>query len=131
MEHINQQFFDEYKRLEKACNEIYGQHGVTSYIEKMKKTNKSNSKSIPNWQKTLNQLIRLRHIRNHLAHDEGAFEENLVTKADINWLKDFRKDLLNGNDPLSQLNKKKRNNRLILGFLLILVVLIVIYLVIR
>ena len=35
----------------------------------------------------LDQLIRVRRIRNHLAHEEGAFDEAAYTQNDIDWLR--------------------------------------------
>lgn len=100
-------FLEEYKHLDKLCSELYdGQPGVTSYINDMKSVDWDNARRVPNWKVDLNNLIRLRHIRNHLAHTEGAFNEKLCTNDDVDWLKDFRRRILRQDDPLAILRKR-------------------------
>lgn len=106
MNNLNLIFLEEYKQLDKLCGELYdGQPGVTSYINEMKNVNWNDARDIPNWKSDLNELKRLRHTRNHLAHTEGAFDENLCTNEDVNWVKDFRNRILKQTDPLSLLGK--------------------------
>lgn len=106
MNNLNLIFLEEYKQLDKLCSELYdGQPGVTSYINEMKNVNWNDARDIPNWKSDLNELKRLRHIRNHLAHTEGAFDEKLCTNEDVNWIKDFRNRILKQTDPLSLLGK--------------------------
>lgn len=103
MENINYIFFEEFKRLDKLCRDIYkSSHGVTDYIDDMKSVAWNHSRYIPNWNESLRQLITLRHIRNQLAHTEGAFYEILCTQQDINWLKDFYALILTQSDPMAQ-----------------------------
>lgn len=106
MNNLNFIFLEEYKQLDKLCSELFdGQPGVTSYINEMKGTDWSNAREVLNWKTDLNNLIRLRHIRNHLAHTEGAFEENLCTGEDVKWVKDFRNRIFKQIDPLASLRK--------------------------
>ena len=106
MNNLNLIFLEEYKQLDKLCGELYDcQPGVTSYINEMKNVNWNDARDIPNWKSDLNELKRLRHIRNHLAHTEGAFDEKLCTNEDVNWIKDFRNRILKQTDPLSLLGK--------------------------
>ena len=79
------------------------QPGVTSYINDMKNMDWNDAREISNWKSDLSNLIRLRHIRNHLAHTEGAFDEKLCTSDDVNWMKDFRNRILKQTDPLAML----------------------------
>lgn len=73
MDNLNHAFFESFKQLDKLCKEIYDDpHGVSQYVDDMKKS-ATNHRLVPNWNADLEQLIRLRHIRNHLAHTEGAF----------------------------------------------------------
>lgn len=116
MKEINYVFFEEYKKLEKLCGDMYNSHnGVTNYIDDMKSVSWSNYRSIKNWESDLKQLMRLRHIRNNLAHNEGAFDENVCTQYDIEWLHNFYKRILNQTDPLAlkykqpMLHKQKKN----------------------
>ena len=111
MNNLNLIFLEEYKQLDKLCSELYdGQPGVTSYINEMKNVNWNDARDIPNWKSDLNELKRLRHIRNHLAHTEGAFDEKLCTNEDVNWIKDFRNRILKQTDPLALLQKYYRKN---------------------
>lgn len=106
MNNLNLIFLEEYKQLDKLCSELYdGQPGVTSYINEMKNVNWNDARDIPNWKSDLNELKRLRHTRNHLAHTEGAFDEKLCTHEDVNWVKNFRNRILKQTDPLSLLGK--------------------------
>lgn len=106
MGNLNHDLFEEFKHLDKLCGEIYGeQHGVTHYIDDMKMAPVSDYRRIPNWKEDLEQLIRLRHIRNYLAHTEGAFEENACTSTDIEWSRDFYERILNQSDPLALLHQ--------------------------
>lgn len=106
MNNLNLIFLEEYKHLDKLCSELYdGQPGVTNYINDMKSMDWNDARDIPNWKADLSNLIRLRHIRNHLAHTEGAFGEKLCTNEDVNLVKDFRNRILKQTDPLSLLGK--------------------------
>ena len=111
MNNLNLIFLEEYKQLDKLCGELYdGQPGVTSYINDMKSLDWNDTRDIPDWKSDLYELKRLRHIRNHLAHTEGAFDEKLCTNEDVNWVKDFRNRILKQTDPLALLQKYYRKN---------------------
>ncbi len=111
MNNLNLIFLEEYKQLDKLCSELYdGQPGVTSYINDMKSEDWNDAREISNWKSDLSDLIRLRHIRNHLAHTEGAFDEKLCTSEDVNWVKAFRDRILKQTDPLALLQKYFRKN---------------------
>lgn len=106
MNNLNFIFLEEYKHLDRLCSELYdGEPGVTNYINDMKSVDWNDCRHIPSWKTNLSQLIRLRHIRNHLAHTEGAFHENLCTNKDVDWLKDFHRQILKQEDPLAMLRK--------------------------
>ena len=57
--------------------------------------------TVSNWRNDLEQLKRLRHIRNDLAHTQGAFSENLCSQQDIDWIHDFYNRILQQTDPLA------------------------------
>ena len=81
MNHLNYTLFEEYKLLDKLCSEIYDDpHGVTRYIEDMKKVSPSIYRHLPNWQIDLEHLKLILHIRNYLAHTQGAFDETVCTE---------------------------------------------------
>lgn len=110
MDKLNYAFFEEFKHLDKICGEIYqSQKGVTDYIEDMKSVTVSNYRNIPNWKDDLKQLQRLRHIRNYLAHEEGAFDRNACTQNDIDWVQKFYRRILHQCDPLAVLYQNGKN----------------------
>jgi len=100
---INIEFFDEYKRLDKLCSDMYGKSsgGVTSYINDMASVSSSDAQKILNWHSTYNKLKSLRHIRNQMAHGEGSFDDYVCSYDDIEWLRDFRNKIMNVSDPLA------------------------------
>ena len=100
---INIEFFDEYKRLDKLCSDIYGKSsgGVTSYINDMASVSSSDAQKILDWHSTYNKLKSLRHIRNQMAHGEGSFDDYACSYDDIEWLRDFRNKIMNVSDPLA------------------------------
>lgn len=109
MNNLNFVFFEEYKRLEVLCNDMYQVHnGVTQYIENMKSVPYYDYCSIAYWDSDLKNLKRLRHIRNHLSHTPGAFAENICTLNDIRWLQNFHRRILAQTDPLALLHNKNK-----------------------
>lgn len=112
MKDWNHIFFEKYKKLDKLCQELYGTpHGVSSYIEDMKAVPEENYRHIPDWEEDREQLIRLRHIRNQLAHTPGALEEEICTEDDIRWLRDFHKRILQQSDPVAMLYSLSKGKR--------------------
>lgn len=104
MNKIKIAFFEEYKKLDRLCGDIYrDQHGISHYIDDMKTKSHADSCDIPGWKTDLNQLIRIRHIRNQMAHAEGAFEEELCTQYDIDWIRNFYQRILAQADPCAML----------------------------
>ena len=75
-ENTNIIFFDEYKKLDKLCSEMYGKNsgGVTCYLNDMMTVPVMQRNRIPEWNQTYDRLRELRHIRNQMAHEEGSFE---------------------------------------------------------
>lgn len=100
---INIEFFDEYKRLDKLCSDMYGKSsgGVTSYINDMESVSSSEVQKILDWNSTYNKLKSLRHIRNQMAHGEGSFDDYVCSYDDIEWLRNFRNKIMNVSDPLA------------------------------
>ncbi|MDE7439385.1 MAG: hypothetical protein K2N23_02640, partial [Clostridia bacterium] len=102
---LNVKFQEQYKRLDALCKDLFSsKDGVTAYIAEMERNSYSRYRyRIYNWDSTIEQLKRLRHIRNQLAHDVGAFDYDLCTHADIEWLNSFYDLILNINDPLARI----------------------------
>ncbi|MBR5995119.1 MAG: hypothetical protein IK026_00840 [Eubacteriaceae bacterium] len=98
------EFLDEFKRLEKLCNEIYDQqHGVTLYIDEMEQRSSVASKVIYDWDNDLRKLKRVRHIRNNLVHEPGYLGD--YDWSDIAFMKEFCHRILDQQDPLVSLRR--------------------------
>lgn len=102
MNELNIEFLEEYKRIDKLCMEMYrAEKGVTSYIDDMKNTPLHKRKGIYSWDTDFNRLMQLRKIRNQLTHEVGAWDVELCTEEDIEWLITFRQRIFDGDDPLT------------------------------
>lgn len=100
------EFIDEYKHLEKLCNEIYDQqHGITQYITDMEKTPSSVSGRINGWHQDLSNLKRLRHMRNAMVHDTSGYEIE-YSQSDLAFLRMFRQRIMDRQDPLALIRHK-------------------------
>lgn len=109
MKNLNYVFFEEFKHLDKLCGEIYNtKNGVSSYIEDMKAKEIYNCSYIPNWESDLTHLIQYRHIRNQMAHTEGAFDTENCKQKDIDWVRNFYGRVMNQSDPLALLHNKSQ-----------------------
>ncbi len=101
-------FIDEFKHLEKICNEIYcEQHGVTQYINEMEQKSGYASRKIPNCDNDLASLKRVRHIRNNLVHESDETVD--YNNSDIKFIKAFYRKIITQQDPLALLQKQKGN----------------------
>lgn len=101
-------FIDSYKRLEKLCNEIYGDnHGLSSYIDDMI-NNPSGSSYVSRWNDDLKQLKHYRWTRNQIVHEPDCAEENMCDPEDELWLDNFHSRIMNQNDPLAVYRKATR-----------------------
>lgn len=101
-------FFDEYKKLDKLCSEMYGKNsgGVTCYLNDMMAVPVMQRNRIPEWNQTYDRLRELRHIRNQMAHGEGLFEDYPCSKEDIMWLWEFQSKIMHTSDPLAVYRRK-------------------------
>ncbi len=108
MDELNLILFDEFKRLDNLCRDIYkkdnstdNKGGVTLYIDEMDKMYFEAVGVIPDWRSDYKMLKRVRHIRNELAHSPSAFSQSMCTQSDIDFIKGFHKRILNREDPLA------------------------------
>ncbi|MDE6764583.1 MAG: hypothetical protein K2J73_13025 [Oscillospiraceae bacterium] len=103
---IEERLFDEYKRVDKLCREIFSsQSGVTQYITKMEERASYGRSVIPSWNDDYYTLKRVRWLRNKIAHESGATECN---ENDAAWLEDFHRRLLERQDSLALLREVDR-----------------------
>lgn len=102
-ENTNIIFFDEYKKLDKLCSEMYGKNsgGVTCYLNDMIAVPVMQRNRIPEWNQTYDRLRELRHIRNQMAHGEGSFEDYPCSEEDVLWLFEFQSKIMHISDPLA------------------------------
>lgn len=108
MQPLDSQFFEEFKKLEKLCSEMFGEkNGVTCYINEMEANQWKGSTIILSWDDDYKALKHVRWIRNKLAHD--SVEQQLCEQKDIAFLKEFIKKIYSAKDPLALLNKEKTN----------------------
>jgi len=84
MNQVENDFFEEFKHVEKICNEMYGvRNGVTQYINEMVNASSTYYRFIPMWEENLRMLKILRDKRNKLAHSEDSYFYNTCTQRDI------------------------------------------------
>lgn len=96
-------FMSTYKHLDNLCSDMNG-IGVTGYIEDMEDS--LNGKfHVPNWENDYRQLKHYRYIRNQIAHETYADEENMCSEEDEEWLDDFYDRIMNQTDPLALYRK--------------------------
>lgn len=102
-QNLNIDFFNEYKRLDKLCSDIYSKNsgGVTSYINDMEHISSLGRVNIPEWDATYSKLKSVRYVRNQMAHGEGSFEDYECNYEDVKWLRDFYEKIMNVSDPIA------------------------------
>lgn len=97
-------FFEEYKRLDRLCSDIYScPNGVSQYIVNMESKAAYGIIRIPSWESDFRMLKHVRWVRNRIAHEL----ENGPTSeiSDLSFIQDFYDRILSGQDPLSLLRK--------------------------
>lgn len=112
MNNLNYIFFDEFKKLDNVCKDIYGHSsegklGVTLYLEKMDEMSDEGALRIDGWSSDYQRLKKLRHIRNELAHSENSFDNESCSQDDINFIVSFKERILTETDPISLLENRK------------------------
>ena len=60
------------------------------------------------WSSDYARLKEYRCIRNQISHDDGAYEDDLCTIEDEQWLQKFHACLLSSNDPVALYFKSQR-----------------------
>lgn len=106
MKSLTQEFYNEYTRLDELCRTMYDtEQGVTTYIEMMSTVFPRYSGRIQFWHEDFRQLKHMRHIRNELAHTVDAFDTDVCTQEDLQWVTAFYRRILDRDDPLAQLRR--------------------------
>ena len=115
MNYLNYEFFDEFKKLDNLCRDIYGKStdnklGVTLYIEDMDRNANLGSLKVSDWTLDYKLLKNARHIRNELAHSRDSFSVDICSQEDLDFVRSFRERILNQTDPISLLREKMRSS---------------------
>lgn len=98
-------FLQTYKRLDNLCRDMNGV-GVTGYLEDMERLT-DGERHVPGWKEDCQQLKHYRYLRNRIAHEVNADEEDLCSAADTAWIENFYTRILGTNDPLALYRKAK------------------------
>ena len=103
---IEARLFEEYKRVDKICRDMYSsQNGINQYIADMDQKFSYERSVVSSWDKDYRMLKRVRWLRNQIAHESSATECN---EEDAAWLEEFHNRLLEQRDPLALLGKADR-----------------------
>ena len=116
MNHLNYEFFDEFKSLDNLCRDIYGKTvdnklGVTMYLDDMDRNARLGSIKIAGWRLDYNRLKRCRYIRNELAHSRTSFSNDICSREDIDFIRSFKSRIIHQTDPISLLKRSVSNSR--------------------
>lgn len=97
-------FFEEYKRLETLCSDMYScQNGVSEYLTHMESQSHQGRYRVPSWDSDYNKLRRVRQIRNQIAHRSAS--ARISEPDNLDFVQDFYSRIFSGNDPLTLLRK--------------------------
>ncbi len=98
------EFFEEYKRLDKLCSEMYTcQNGVSEYIAQMENKSHQGQYHVSSWNSDYKMLKRVRWVRNQIAHDSGTYQ---ISEAnDLEFVRDFYNRIFACQDSLALLRK--------------------------
>lgn len=112
MDNLNQEFLEEYKRLDQLCKDFLGSDtGVSTYIAIMDDAPIDVHRYCGDWDAVYKSLKHLRWKRNKLAHEVGTLDEAFATKEDIDNVIYFYNQILSANDPLSTVRRAKKQEQ--------------------
>ena len=98
-----ERLFDQYKRVDNICRDMFSsQSGISQYITEMERNPFHSRSAVPLWDEDYRRLKRVRWIRNQIAHEASATDCN---ENDVAWLEEFHIRLLEQRDPLALLWK--------------------------
>lgn len=104
---LNVALVEAFGDLERLCNDIYGeQHGVTCYIKDMENSYGGPSR-VRGWALDLEKLRDVRAKRNKLTHNEVSFSSPYAEQGDIDFIIDFHRRIMDGQDPIALLYKSE------------------------
>ena len=105
------EFLQVYKELDELCKQVLSsERGISQYIEELE-NEKKYALRIKILEEDYKRLKRLRWVRNQLVHDTDSFEKNLFDDKDVEWLKEFRKRIIQRKDSYALIYQAKNLNR--------------------
>ena len=103
-------FFEEYKRLDRLCGDMYAcQNGVSAYLAAMESAAVRGSARVACWDSDYRQLKHVRWVRNRIAHDSGSLR--ISEPDDLAFVQDFYNRIFEGRDALALLRKAEEQPR--------------------
>lgn len=104
MQPADNDFFEEYKRLDRLCADMYScQNGVSEYINQMENKSYQGQYRVSSWTSDYKMLKHIRWVRNQIAHDSGISQ--ISEREDLEFVQDFYERIFSGQDPLTLLRK--------------------------
>ncbi len=103
---LNEKFQNLFIELDKQCCAKFGvaTNGVTEYINRL-----NNARFAPDRDEVLPRLVKYRNTRNRFAHEPQAVRKSDdISKADVKWVKKFKKSVKKKKDPISKYLRKAR-----------------------
>lgn len=99
-------FFEEYKRLDRICPDMYSTSGgISQYIQDMEDHFSDGARLVDGWKQIYGVLKHLRWVRNRIAHEVS--ESPISCDQDLKMLREITSSILRQDDPLALLDAKK------------------------
>lgn len=110
MKELDYEFFEQYKKLDKLCQDMYSsREGLSYYIKRMEDNGYLGVKIINGWLDDYYRLKHLRYVRNRIAHDNYSYDFSKV--EDLDDVINFYERILRQEDPLCLLNNFNEKNK--------------------
>lgn len=107
MQSSDNEFFEEYKHLEKICSEIYScREGIKQYITDMEENSSNGQFRVPGWNSDYQKLKYIRWVRNKIAHESSVCQ--FSSDEDLAYVKNLYDRIISGEDPLTLLRKSEK-----------------------
>lgn len=106
-------FFEEYKRFDRICSDMYSvPGGVSQYILDMENHFSEGTLLVDNWKQTYGEIKHLRWVRNQIAHEASG--GSISSDHDLVILQAITLSILQQEDPLALLHREqyRRCNRI-------------------
>lgn len=98
------QFLNQFKLLEKLCNEMYEDvHGVSLYIEECEDVASLLHQNHTQFVQFIHRLRHCRYIRNRLSHEITSDTVQMSSSSDIEFLQDLYSMISEQTDPLTNI----------------------------